>query len=88
MYFSQIRVDPNDPNIVYTGGVNAQKSIDAGKTFVSIEPHKGHVDNHAIWIDPTNSKHLMYGDDGGLEVSWDGAATFEAVRLCGHMVRL
>ncbi len=83
MYFSQIRVDPNDANTIYVGGVNAQKSIDGGKTMFSIEQGKGHVDNHAIWIDPLNSKHLMYGDDGGLDVSWDGAETFESVRLTG-----
>jgi len=81
MYFSQIRVDPNDPNVVYVGGVNAQKSVDGGKTFVSVESHKGHVDNHAIWIDPSNGKHVMYGDDGGLEVTWDAGVTWEAVRL-------
>jgi photosystem II stability/assembly factor-like uncharacterized protein len=81
MYFSQIRVDPNDPTVVYVGGVNAQKSIDSGKTWTNIETHKGHVDNHAIWIDPNNSKHVMYGNDGGLDVSWDAAATFESVRL-------
>ena len=81
MYFSQIRVDPNNPDVVYVGGVNAQKSVDGGKTFVSIESNKGHVDNHAIWIDPLNSKHVMYGNDGGLDVSYDAAATFESVRL-------
>ena len=83
MYFSQIRVDPNDPNTIYVGGVNAFKSTDGGKTMFSIEQPKGHVDNHAIWIDPLNSKHVMYGDDGGMDVSWDGAATFESPRLTG-----
>jgi hypothetical protein len=82
MYFSQIRVDPNDPNIVYTGGVDAYKSIDGGKTFSALRG-KGHVDNHAIWIDPLNSQHVMYGDDGGLDVTWDGGDTWEAVRLMG-----
>jgi photosystem II stability/assembly factor-like uncharacterized protein len=81
MYFSQIRIDPNDPNVVYTGGVTAQKSIDGGKTFASIASHMGHVDNHAIWIDPANSRHVMYGNDGGLDVSWDGGATWESPRL-------
>jgi hypothetical protein len=80
MYFSQIRIDPNDPNVVYTGGVNGQKSVDGAKTFTNISAHMGHVDNHAIWIDPNNSKHVMYGNDGGLDVSWDGAATFESPR--------
>jgi hypothetical protein len=84
MYFSQIRIDPNDAMIAYKGGVNAQKTIDGGKTWFDIENgRKGHVDNHAIWIDPLNSKHLMYGDDGGLDVSWDAANTFESVRLSG-----
>ncbi len=81
MYFSQIRVDPTDPNVVYVGGVNAQKSVDGGRTFANIEAHKGHVDNHAIWIDPLNARHVMYGDDGGVEVSWDGGATWESLRL-------
>jgi len=83
MYFSQIRVDPNNQEVVYVGGVNAQKSIDGAKTFTSIEQSKGHVDNHAIWIDPLNSQHVMYGNDGGLDVSYDGGDTWEAVRMQG-----
>ncbi len=80
MYFSQIRVDPNNPEVVYVGGVNPQKSIDGAKTFNGLQ-NMGHVDNHAIWIDPLNSQHVMYGNDGGLDVSWDGGATWESVRL-------
>ncbi len=81
MYFSQIRVDPKDPNVVYVGGVSAGRSIDGGRTFTNIEGHKGHVDNHAIWIDPGDSRHVMYGSDGGLDVSWDAGSSWEAVRL-------
>jgi hypothetical protein len=80
MYFSQIRVDPNNHEVVYVGGVNPAKSIDGGKTFTGLEG-MGHVDNHAIWIDPNNSQHVMYGNDGGLDVSWDGGDTWESVRL-------
>jgi hypothetical protein len=82
MYFSQIRVDPNNPEVVYVGGVNPQKSIDGGKTFNPING-MGHVDNHAIWIDPLNSNHVMYGNDGGLDVSWDAGETWESPRLWG-----
>ncbi len=81
MYFSQIRVDPNDERVVYTGGLNASKSVDGGKTFETVQNNMGHVDNHAIWIDPTNSQHVMYGNDGSLDVSWDGGAHWESVRL-------
>jgi hypothetical protein len=80
MYYSQIRVDPNNENIVYVGGVNPAKSTDGAKTFQGLQG-MGHVDNHAIWIDPNNSQHVMYGNDGGLDVSWDGGATWESVRL-------
>ena len=80
MYFSQIRVDPNDPDVVYTGGVGPTKSTDGGKTWSGLN-NMGHVDNHAIWIDPLNSKHVMYGNDGGLDVTYDGGDKWEAVRL-------
>jgi len=80
MYFSQIRVDPNNPEIVYTGGVGPTKSIDGGKNFSGLN-NMGHVDNHAIWIDPLNSKHVMYGNDGGVDVTYDGGAKWEALRL-------
>ena len=84
MYFSQIRVDPNNPDIVYVGGVNPQKSIDGGKTFMPIRG-MGHVDNHAIWIDPLHatSKHVMYGNDGGIDVSYDAGATWESLAHAG-----
>jgi hypothetical protein len=84
-YFSQIRVDPNTRH-VYVGGVNPQKSVDSGKTFQPIRG-MGHVDNHAIWIDPlsgtpgNDSKHIFYGNDGGQDVSYDAGATWESVRM-------
>jgi len=80
MYFSQIRVDPNNPDIVYAGGVNPMKSTDGGKTWHGLN-NMGHVDNHAIWIDPLNNKHVMYGNDGSVDVTWDGGAKWEAIRL-------
>jgi hypothetical protein len=79
MYFSQIRVDPNNPDVVYVGGVGPTKSIDGGKSWCGLN-NMGHVDNHAIWIDPLNSKHVMYGNDGGVDVSWDGGEKWESVR--------
>jgi photosystem II stability/assembly factor-like uncharacterized protein len=40
----------------------------------------GHVDHHAIWINPSNSQHVMYGNDGSVDASWDGGATWESLR--------
>jgi photosystem II stability/assembly factor-like uncharacterized protein len=80
MYYSQIRVDPSNHETIYVGGVNPRKSLDGGKTWINLNG-MGHVDNHAIWINPRNSKHVMYGNDGGLDVSYDAGENWESVRL-------
>jgi photosystem II stability/assembly factor-like uncharacterized protein len=79
MYYSQIRVDPNNENIVYTGGLNFSQSTDGGKTFRSLQQGLGHVDNHAIWINPKDGKHLLVGNDGGINVSYDQGATWDYI---------
>ncbi len=79
MYFSQIRVDPSNENIVFVGGVNAQKSTDGAKTFTGLQG-MGHVDHHAIWINPNNGQHVMYGNDGSIDISYDGGLNWEAPR--------
>jgi photosystem II stability/assembly factor-like uncharacterized protein len=66
-YFGQIRVDPNDEQHVYVLAVQVHSSTDGGKNFTG---SKGvHADNHALWINPKNSEHLVLGNDGGLYVS-------------------
>src|SRR5689334_14809792 len=84
MYFSQLRVDPQNPNTIYVAGLPVAKSLDAGKTFATLDDAGGnnspaHVDQHAIWVDPRNSKHLMIGNDGGLDISWDQGKTWDFV---------
>ncbi|MBI1875341.1 MAG: hypothetical protein HYS05_15845, partial [Acidobacteria bacterium] len=79
MYFSQVRIDPNDPEIVYLGGVDLHQSLDGGKTVNTAAASKIHSDHHAIWIDPANSNHVMIGNDGGLAVSYDLAKTWNFV---------
>jgi len=79
MYFSQIRVDPTNPEIVYTGGVQAYKSTDGGRTWETLRGF-GHVDHHAIWINPRDGNHVILGNDGGIDISYDGGKTFESLR--------
>lgn len=79
MYYSQIRVDPSNPENVYVGGLNFSKSTDGGKTFVSMQANVGHVDNHAIWIDPKNGNHIVLGNDGGLNVTYDQGVTWDFI---------
>ena len=76
MYFSQIRIDPNDPDTIFYGGVKVQHSTDGGKTVGTNFTRSIHDDTHAIWIDPANSNHVIIGNDGGLAVTWDQAKTW------------
>ena len=76
MYFSQVRIDPNDSDIVYLGGVGLHQTLDAGKTIATDIAQPIHDDVHAIWIDPLNSNHLIIGNDGGLAYSYDQGKTW------------
>ncbi len=84
MYFSQIRVDPTNENTIFVGNVQSAKSVDGGKTFVGMDEGLGvgneTVDNHAFWVDPNNSQHILRGSDAGLAVTWDQGKTWEYVR--------
>ena len=76
MYFSQIRIDPADDKRIYVGGTLLHLSDDGGKTFNNNAAEKIHVDFHALWIDPSNSDHVMIGGDGGVGVSYDRSRTY------------
>ena len=75
-YFGDVRVSPSDPNTMYVLGVPLIKSTDGGKTWSSIGGRGVHSDHQALWIDPNFPNHLVNGNDGGLNVSWDGGATW------------
>ncbi len=77
MYFSKVRIDPNDSDVVYLGGVDLHQTLDGGKTMNTTAASRIHSDHHAIWIDPLNSDHLLIGNDGGLAVSYDRAKTWQ-----------
>ena len=79
MYFSQIRVDPTNPDIVYVVDQRLHKSRDGGQTFEVLDGY-GHVDQHALWINPEHSDHLILGNDGAVDVSYDQGETWEALR--------
>ena len=76
MYFSQMRVDPNDHSRVYVPGVQLHVSDDGGRTFRNDGARNIHVDFHAMWINPSNSNHVMIGGDGGVGISYDRSETY------------
>src|SRR5262249_6478752 len=59
MYFSQIRVDPNDARYIYVLGIALYRSRDGGKTFRPDGARGMHGDQHALWIDPHDSRHMI-----------------------------
>lgn len=79
-YYSQIRIDPRNPNKIWVLGGSLSLSIDAGKTFESEATQRLiHVDHHALWIDPNNPDHLALGNDGGLYFSYDGSRNWDFI---------
>jgi photosystem II stability/assembly factor-like uncharacterized protein len=71
MYYSLLRIDPNNPERIYLGGSSLYKTDDGGRNFTNDAASEVHSDHHALWIDPSNSDHLILGGDGGVSVSWD-----------------
>jgi photosystem II stability/assembly factor-like uncharacterized protein len=70
-YFGQIRVSATNPNELYILGVVLGHSTDGGLTFHKTEDNNVHADHHALWANPANPAHLVNGNDGGLNISYD-----------------
>ncbi len=71
MYFSQIRVDPTDDKYLYVLGISLYRSTDGGKTFKGDGNNGVHPDQHALWIDPRDGRHMLVGCDGGFYATYD-----------------
>jgi photosystem II stability/assembly factor-like uncharacterized protein len=74
-YYSQVRVDPKDPERVYWSSTPVNFSTDGGKT-VRTATQGLHVDHHAHWIDPNDPNYMVVGNDGGIGVSFDGGGNY------------
>ena len=70
-YFGIIRVDATNKDKIYLGGVPIVKSADAGKTYTSISAENVHSDHQALWLNPSKPGHLINGNDGGLNMTYD-----------------
>ncbi|MDQ6829862.1 MAG: hypothetical protein M3081_13465, partial [Gemmatimonadota bacterium] len=77
-YYSDIRVDPQNPNRVFSLSGSLYLSEDGGANFHQIA-RDVHGDHQALWIDPLNPNRVLSGSDGGWQVSYDGTKTFEVV---------
>ena len=70
-YFGHIYVAPYDQNKIYIYGVPILTSDDGGKSFTSIGKSNVHVDHHALWINPSRPGHLINGNDGGINITYN-----------------
>ncbi|MFL6292048.1 MAG: WD40/YVTN/BNR-like repeat-containing protein, partial [Thermoanaerobaculia bacterium] len=73
-YYSRIYADPKDEEVVYVLNVQFHRSKDGGKTFTTLRVPHG--DNHDLWIDPGDPLRMIESNDGGANVSTDGALTW------------
>ncbi len=70
-YFGTIGINISNENKIYIGGVPLLKSDDGGKTFKSIDKENVHSDHQAIWVDSKLEGHLINGNDGGVNITYD-----------------
>ena len=76
-YFGQIRSLPNDPSTLYCLGVPIIKSTDGGATWTGINGDNVHADHHSLWINPDRPDHLINGNDGGINISYNGGKNWQ-----------
>lgn len=83
-YYSEIYVDPQNENRVYSVFTYVNVSQDGGKKFTQLMPAYGvdngvHPDHHAWWIHPENGNFMIDGNDGGMNITKDGGKTWRFI---------
>lgn len=73
-YYQEIFCDPKDVDKVFSMNTYLHHTEDGGKTFKRTGEKKKHVDNHCIWIDPSNTDHWVVGCDGGVYETYTHAS--------------
>lgn len=75
-YYQELIVDPLDADRVYSMDTWMMVTLDGGASFEKVGEKAKHVDNHALWIDPEDTRHLLAGCDGGTYESFDRGASW------------
>jgi photosystem II stability/assembly factor-like uncharacterized protein len=77
MYYARVVADPKNVDRIFVMNVQLRESLDGGKTLHTVSESNHHGDNHAIWIDPDDTRHWLLGSDGGMYETWDDAKSWE-----------
>lgn len=70
-YFGKIYVSPYNPDKIHVLGIYSLLSTDGGKTFSTIDKNNVHADHHAMWMNPKRDAHIINGNDGGVNITYD-----------------
>lgn len=70
-YFGMIEVAPDNPNQLYIMGVPILRSDDGGVNWTNAGGDNVHADHHALWLNPKRPGHIINGNDGGINISYD-----------------
>src|SRR4029077_18555756 len=76
--FAEVKVDPKNPDVVYTASVVAWKSTDGGRTFTGWRGAPGGDDYHRLWINPNDSNIILLCSDQGAIVTVNGGQTWSS----------
>jgi photosystem II stability/assembly factor-like uncharacterized protein len=77
MYYARVVADPKNVDRIFIMGVQLHESLDGGKTLHTVNEKNHHGDNHALWIDPDDTRHWLLGSDGGMAETWDNAKSWQ-----------
>ena len=77
MYYARVVCDPKNVDRIFVMSVTMRESLDGGKTLHKVQETNHHGDDHALWIDPDNTKHWLLGSDGGMAETWDDAKNWQ-----------
>jgi photosystem II stability/assembly factor-like uncharacterized protein len=75
-YYNELFCDPINVNKVFSVETVTQVTEDGGKTWKALSLKNRHVDDHAMWIDPDDTRHFLIGGDGGIYETWDNGENF------------
>jgi photosystem II stability/assembly factor-like uncharacterized protein len=75
-YYQELFCDPQNVDKVFSMGTLTMVTIDGGANFTALSNRDRHVDDHALYIEPENTKHIIIGGDGGLYETFDNGDTW------------
>jgi len=76
--FAEVKVDPRNPDVMYSANTSTYRSSDGGQTFTAIKGAPGGDDYHRIWINPDNPDIMLFAVDQGATITVNGGKTWSS----------